>query len=111
MINNTDFNISKQSDEIDIQQLFKILWEGKNLIIGLTAFFSLVAVVYSLSLPNIYQSSALLSPVSVNSSNQTMKGVGGLASLAGIDINQSGGGKETKAIEKLNTLSFFADNI
>lgn len=111
MTNNINSNISEGPDEIDIRQLLKILWEGKVFIIGLTTLFSIAAVVYSLSLPNIYKTTALLSPVNDSSSNQSMKGVGGLASLAGIDINASVGGKGAQALEKLNTLSFFADNI
>ena len=107
----TDLKTFNDSDEIDLRRLFKILWEGKNLIIGFTVIFSIVAVLYSLSLPNIYQSSALLSPVSKDNSNQSLKGVGGLATLAGIDINTSAGGIEAKAIKKLSTLSFFSDSI
>lgn len=111
MTNNTEINTFNDSDEIDLKRLFEILWEGKNIIIGFILIFSIAAVLYSLSLPNIYQSSALLSPVSKNNSNQSLQGVGGLASLAGIDINQSAGGKEAEAIKKLNTLSFFTDSI
>lgn len=40
-----------------------------------------------------------------------MKNLGGLASLAGIDISNQGGGNSAKAIEKLGTLSFFQENI
>jgi LPS O-antigen subunit length determinant protein (WzzB/FepE family) len=111
MTNNTELKTFNDSDEIDLRRLFEILWEGKNIIIGFILIFSIAAVFYSLSLPNIYQSSALLSPVSKNNSNQSLQGVGGLASLAGIDINQSAGGTEAKAIKKLNTLSFFTDSI
>ena len=69
-------------------------------------------MLYSLSLPNIYQSKALLSPVGEQvSSNQSMNNLGGLASLAGFEVSNQGGGNSAKAMEKLRTLSFFQDNI
>ena len=111
MTENTDIKTFNDSDEIDLRRLFEIFWEGKYIIVGFTVIFSITAVLYSLSLPNIYQSSALLSPVSKSNSNQSLQGVGGLASLAGIDINQSAGGTEAKALKKLNTLSFFSESI
>lgn len=111
MTKNADLTTFNDSDEIDLRRLFEILWEGKYIIVGFTVIFSIIAVLYSLSLPNLYQSSALLSPVSKNSSNQSLQGIGGIASLAGIDINQSVGGKEATALKKLNTLSFFSESI
>ena len=104
-------NKSNSNDEIDIKYLFKIIFDERRMIITLTALFSVIAVMYSLSLSNIYKSSALLSPVGDNSStNQSMNKIGGLAGLAGINISSSGG-KSTKAITKIKTLSFFEDNI
>ena len=111
MTKNADLTTFNDSDEIYLRRLFEILWEGKYIIVGFTVIFSIIAVLYSLSLPNLYQSSALLSPVSKNSTNQSLQGIGGIASLAGIDINQSVGGKEATALKKLNTLSFFSESI
>ena len=100
-------NKSNSNDEIDIKYLFKIIFDERRMIIGLTALFSVIAVLYSLSLSNIYKSSALLSPVGDNSStNESMNKIGGLAGLAGINISSSSG-KSTKAITKIKTLSFF----
>lgn len=108
----TKNNNTFSDDEIDLRELFKVIWNDKKIIIAITSFFSLAAVIYSLLLPNIYKSKALLSPVGEQvSSNQSMNNLGGLASLAGIDISNQGGGNSAKAIEKLGTLSFFQDNI
>ncbi len=41
-------------EEIDIIGLLKLIWEGKKIIIATTTVFSIVAVIYSLTLPNIY---------------------------------------------------------
>jgi len=100
-------------DEIDLREFFYVLLEGKWIIVSLTAFASIVGVIYSLSLPNIYESKALLVPV--NSSSGTSGALGsysGLAGLAGISL-PSGGveGNSAKAIQKISSLSFFENNI
>ena len=113
MNNSTDLsNNSELGDEIDIKSLFKTIFDSKRLIIISTVLFSLIALIYSLSLSNIYQSTALLSPVDdQSSSSQSLNNIGGLASLAGINISSTSGGNSTKAITKITTLSFFEENI
>ena len=111
-MNNT--NPEKSSfteDEIDIKKLLQILWHGKVFIVALTSVFSITAVLYSLTLPNVYQSNGLLSPVAESSSSQALGNIGGLASLAGIDISSGTGGNVTKSLQKARTFSFFRDNI
>jgi len=113
MKNNTYLNNSDQpGDEINIKLLFNTIFNGKLLISASTVLFSIIAVTYSLTLSNIYQSTALLSPVGEQSSSgQSMSNIGGLASLAGINISSTSGGNSTKAITKITTLSFFKENI
>jgi LPS O-antigen subunit length determinant protein (WzzB/FepE family) len=113
MENNNNTNILDRDDEIDFKELFDILWNGKWLILSVTSFFSITAVIYSLALPNIYQSSAILNPVTAEgNASQALGGLGGMASLAGINLStQSGDSNSVKAIKKLSTLSFFENNI
>jgi LPS O-antigen subunit length determinant protein (WzzB/FepE family) len=100
-------------DEIDLRELFYVLLEGKWIIVSLTAFVSIIGVIYSLSLPNMYQSNTLLVPV--NSSNSISGALGsysGLAGLAGISLPSGGDeGNSAKAIQKISSLSFFENNI
>jgi len=100
-------------DEIDFQELFYVLLEGKWIIVSLTAFVSIVGVIYSLLLPNIYESKAMLVPV--NSSGGISGALGsysGLAGLAGINLPSGGDeGNSAKAIQKISSLSFFDSNI
>ena len=113
MNNSTNLNNDdKLRDEIDIKSLLKIILINRRLIITTTASFAIIALIYSLTLSNIYQSTALLSPVGdQSSSGQSMSNIGGLASLAGINISSTSGGNSTKAITKITTLSFFEENI
>lgn len=112
--NNTITTVGNEK-EIDLSELFNILWNGKLLIVVITSLFSIAAVIYSLSLPNIYQSRALLSSVGDSGANglsQIMKNYGGLASIAGVNLSANDqSANSTKALEKLNTLSFFENNI
>ena len=52
------------NEEIDLKEIFLVLWKGKYLIITAFILSSLLSVSYALSLPNIYKSSAILAPVS-----------------------------------------------
>jgi LPS O-antigen subunit length determinant protein (WzzB/FepE family) len=98
MKNNTlDEQIPSQyDDEIDLRELFGVLWAGRLKIIVITAVFALASVVYALSVPNQYKATALLSPA--QSSGGGLSGalgqLGGLASLAGVSI---GGGESSEA--------------
>jgi len=112
MKNNINTKVSTNQDEIDLRQLFDVIWNGKLIIIGLTTSLSIIAVLYSITLPNVYKSEALLSPVvSDAGSSQAMSNIGGLASLAGINLQTQSAGNSTKALKKLTTLSFYEDNI
>ena len=100
-------------DEIDLREIFYVLLERKWIIVSITAFVSIIGVIYSLLLPNIYESKAILVPV--NSSSGISGALGsysGLAGLAGISLPNGGDeDKSKKAIKKISSLSFFENHI
>ena len=100
-------------DEIDLRELFHVLLQGKWLIIFVTSFVSIIGVIVSLLLPNIYESKALLVPVNPSSGISAALGnYGALAGLAGISLpSDSDEGNYAKAIEKIQSLSFFENSI
>ena len=108
--NNHDNDLN---DEIDLLELFNVLWDGKWIIVSVSAFASIIAVIYSLSLPNVYESKALLVPTNSSSGiSGNLQSYSGLAGLAGIKLPS--GGEENnsvKALQKIRSLSFFTDNI
>ena len=95
MENNAQMN-DQYDDEIDLRELFTVLWAGKIKIIAVTAVFAIASVIYALSVPNQYKATALLAPA--QSSGGGLSGalgqLGGLASLAGVSI---GGGESSEA--------------
>jgi len=99
-------------DEIDLRELFGILWQGKWLIVAVTMLFAAAGVAYALYKPNIYQASVLVAPA--NNEDSKLGGLGGqlggLASLAGLSL---GGGSNQTAIAKevLQSRAFITDFI
>ena len=101
-------------DQINLRELFQILWIRKIFIIFLTLSFSILAIFYSFSLPDIYESETLLAPVDESSflSSGGLKDLSGLAGLAGISVtSQETGSNSKKAIEMIDSLSFFENKI
>ena len=110
---NSNKNADDFHNEIDLLEVFGILFQGKWIIATLTSFISIIGVIYSLFLPNIYESKALLVPVSASSGiSGALGGYSSLAGLAGISLPSSGDdGNSVKAMHKISSLSFFENNI
>ncbi len=75
-------------DEIDLKELFMVLWGGKWLITAVTGLAAAISLAVALSLPNIYTATALLAPAESSGGGLSglMKQYGGLASLAGVSL-------------------------
>ena len=98
----------QQDDEIDLAELWRAIWAGKWIIIAIASLFAVASVFYALSLPNIYKSEALLAPAEQESGGLggMASQLGGLASLAGVNL---GGGKTDKtglALEIMKSRAF-----
>jgi LPS O-antigen subunit length determinant protein (WzzB/FepE family) len=98
-------------DEIDLKELFSVLWAAKKLIVAVTAVFAVVSVIYALSVGNQYKAKALLTPAQQDGAGLSgalgkLGGLGGLASLAGVDIGGGGGGEAEIAQEILLSWGF-----
>lgn len=100
-------------NEINLLELISVLFQGKWIIVSITAFASIFGVIYSLSLPNVYTSKALLVPVNSSSGiSGALRGLGGLAGMAGINLSSGSDEDDSaKALEKIKSLSFFENNI
>ena len=67
------------NDEIDLRELFAVLWAGRNLVISVTSLFAIVAVIIALTLPNEYKATAIIAPAQSNNGSM----LGGMASQFG----------------------------
>ena len=99
-------------DEIDLRELFMVLWRGKWVIVVITFMAAVTSVFVALSLPNVYRAEALLAPANTEDSGG-LAGLasqyGGLASLAGINLSGSGADKTALGIEVLQSRKFIGD--
>ena len=95
-------------DEIDLKELFSVLWQGRWLISGISSLVCLLAIIFALLTPNQYQATLLLAPTQQNTGgiSSALSQFGGLASLAGIDIGGGEGGEKQIALEVMQSRSF-----
>jgi LPS O-antigen subunit length determinant protein (WzzB/FepE family) len=102
--------ISKENNnEIDLKEIFETLWHGKLIIMFFILLFSFAGIYYSLSIPNIYKSEALVTIADNQDSNLSKMSsqFGGLASLAGIDVpSDNGVNKEEMALGIIQSREF-----
>jgi uncharacterized protein involved in exopolysaccharide biosynthesis len=96
-------------DEIDLRELFKALWRGKWIIIATTFVFAVGAVLYALSLPNIYKADALLAPAESSNGGGLLKmagQLGGLAALAGVNLGAGESSQTDLAVQVMKSRQF-----
>ena len=101
-------------DEIDLRELFRVLWAGKWLIGGITLAAAAIAVIIALMLPNIYRAEALLAPNDQEGAGGLSALAGqyaGLASLAGIDLSAGSSDKTALGLEILKSRKFISEFI
>ena len=95
--------------EIDLRELVINLWKGKFIILVVTVLFGVASIIYALSLPNIYKADTLLAPAETSSSGGLSKiagQLGGLATLAGVNLGGSESSQTDLAIQVLTSRKF-----
>ncbi len=101
-------------NELDIAQFLLLLWDYKKLIVVFTGIVAVISVFYALSIPNTYRSQALLSPVQTQGASgisSSLGSLGGLASLAGINLPSMSGNSKDEALAVLRSHSFISNYI
>lgn len=100
---------SYNNEEIDLRELFSILWKGKWWIICITFTFAVASVAIALYLPNEYRATVVVQPKDSSSSGKlsSLAGqFGGLASLAGINLGAGQSSEATIAMEIMKSWGF-----
>ncbi|MCS0448935.1 Wzz/FepE/Etk N-terminal domain-containing protein [Vibrio diabolicus] len=107
--NNLPYPPQSTDDEIDLRELFNALWKGKWIIIVTTFVFAVGAILYALSLPNIYKSDALLAPAESSNGGGLSKmagQLGGLAALAGVNLGAGESSQTDLAVQVMKSRQF-----
>ena len=84
--------MSENSDEIDLIEIAKTIWNGKKLIAILSSFFVLIGVLIALLSPVIFTSSTTFIPSSQEGTSGS--NLSGVASLVGINLGAMSSGNE-----------------
>jgi len=87
-----------KDEEINLKELIQVLWADRLKIIAVTSVFAVLSVSYALSVTNLYKAEVLLVPAQAQSGGLSgaLGQIGGLASLAGINISNSAETSEVK---------------
>jgi uncharacterized protein involved in exopolysaccharide biosynthesis len=99
---------------IDLAMLFRVLWSGKWLIMGITFFAAATTIVVTLMMPNVYRAEALLAPNQNEGAGRLSSlasQYGGIASLAGINLAGSQDDKTSFGLEVLKSRKFISEFI
>jgi uncharacterized protein involved in exopolysaccharide biosynthesis len=86
---------SRADEALDFQALYRQLWAGRLWIAAASLSVALLAVIAAFVMTPVYRSTAVLIPVSAENASlgrmlgTSMGSLGGLAALAGIDLNVS----------------------
>lgn len=102
-------NSYKNDGDIDLKIIFKALIEKKlfiSLVLSLSVLFS---ILYSLSIPNAYSSSALLAPSNSDDSlPSSLSAFSTIAGFAGVNLPGDSNNSSQEAIERIQSYDFFA---
>ncbi|MDG2164402.1 MAG: Wzz/FepE/Etk N-terminal domain-containing protein [Flavobacteriales bacterium] len=91
---NTPQQYFDHEDEIDLVATAKTLWEGRKEIIKITLIFSGFGLFLALTSPTEFTSTIVVKPTLSNSKSGISGGLGGLAAIAGINIDGAGSAAE-----------------
>lgn len=91
------------NDEINLLDLWHVLWQRKWIILAVTAIIGLGSVAYALAQTHWYRSEVLLAPADERSTPSLGGQIGGLVALAGVSV---GGGSSAEALAVLNSREF-----
>ena len=101
-------DLENNIDEIDLRELFSVIWEARKVIIITTSIFAVFSVVYALSLTNYYQSDSVLVAEGQVTPSSNISQLGGLASMVGINLQPSSGDKALEALELARSRAFLS---
>jgi hypothetical protein len=101
-------------DDLGLQYVFRVLLEGRWLLLGLGALAAVISAAVSLTIPNTYRAEALVAPVQEDSSGALMElsaQLGGLAALAGLNLGADEQDKTSLGMEVMRSRKFVASFI
>ena len=99
-------------DEIDLLELLALFWRSKWLIVAVTSLFAAGGVAYALLAQQWWRAEVVMTQTDSKQVSGGLAQLGGLASLAGINIGAGGGSQNSVAVLKSKDFAreFIEDN-
>ncbi|WP_406732478.1 Wzz/FepE/Etk N-terminal domain-containing protein [Vibrio scophthalmi] len=91
-----------KNDEIDLKELFLALWQGKWIVIALTAICTILATVYAVKQPNVYQATATYV---VNSDFGNMQDIRAPQLLSSVSFKQTLTNQANVSVDDISNVS------
>ncbi len=85
--NNTNSYNNMEDDSIDIIALVKTVWTDRKLVLKVVCISFVIGCIVALLSPVVYESQTTFVPQTSDQNSSSNKGLGSLASLAGINLN------------------------
>ena len=99
--------MENNEEQININKIIYTLWSEKRTIILISSIFALFSIFYSLSLPNVYQSNAILTIAEAQSSRtQSASPLSTLTSSFGMNIGTNNVNNAKVAVSIMNSWGF-----
>ncbi|PQJ44926.1 LPS O-antigen length regulator [Vibrio campbellii] len=96
-------------NEIDLSEVLSAIWRGKWIVVITTILFAILSVLYAINKPNIYRADVLLAPADSSGGNAISKmagQLGGLASIAGVNLGGAEANQTELAVQVLQSRLF-----
>ena len=95
-----------EEDEIDLVELWQTIWKHRKFVVAFTGFITVLAIIISLLMTNIYKSSAVILPTQQGGEkgSSILSNFGGIASMVGINLPISSGSQDIMALLKSDSL-------
>ena len=99
--------MENNEEQININKIIYTLWSEKRTVILISSIFALFSIFYSLSLPNVYQSNAILTIAEAQSSRtQSASPLSTLTSSFGMNIGTNNVNNAKVAVSIMNSWGF-----
>jgi LPS O-antigen subunit length determinant protein (WzzB/FepE family) len=99
--------VNYADDEIDLRELFGILWAEKWLIAGITAVAAIISVIVALTMTEVFRAEAtLIAAEQERAGGGLASQLGGAAALLGVNVGGGGADKISTAIAVMNSREF-----
>lgn len=111
-MNNPTIPSPQRDNDLDLAELFSVILYYQKWILGCAGIVAFLTIIYSFSLPNLYQSSSKLKVYSESggsdSSSAAASALGSLSSLSGISLGGTAGSDQAMlAIATIQSRDFF----